>query len=85
MGGAVEVDAINERCLFFHVGSQKRSRRVRGESRFRRLATKWTDVRSNQIEKTRFKSLQQHAVQKLRETVGPVDVIFEESCTAESQ
>ena len=21
MGGAVEVDAMNERCLFFHVGS----------------------------------------------------------------
>ena len=31
------------------------------------------------------KSLRQHAVQKLRETVRPVDVIFEESGAAESQ
>ena len=99
MGDAVAVDAMNERCLLVLVhkfyGDRWVTARVVPRKGPEEYAVKAIaeDLQQSGVcrflcisdGETAIKSLKQHAVQQLRETVGPADVIFEESGAAESQ
>ena len=91
MGDAVEGDAMNEHRLLVLVRKFNGDRWVTAgvvprspEEYAVKTTTKDLQI-SVQLRWNAMKSLMQSAVQTLRETVGPVDVIFEESGVAESQ
>ena len=92
MGGAVEGEAMNERCLPVLVHKLTGGRWVTAGAVPRRgpedYAVKATaeDLHQSGMCGCLCKSNGENASQSLmRETVGPVDVIFDESGVAESQ